>query len=432
MELVTSLSDAMDHLDPAVVHHHKQVACIALAIAEELGLPLAERTSLVLAAALHDIGAFSLRERREALRFDFVNPMRHAARGYAILRLFGPLAKEAEAVRFHHVPWAGGRGRRWRGLPVPRASHIIHLADRVAVLVQPRREILGQVRRVTAKIRAHAGTRFEPRLVEAFLGASARESFWLDLVSSSVETILSRKLAAVNARLGLREMAGFSRLFSRVIDFKSPFTAGHSSGVAASAAALARFCGMDREDLKLMRIAGHLHDLGKLAVSSEIIDKPSRLNTREYHQVQHHAFHTRRLLEGMPSLGPVIPWASDHHERLDGSGYPFHLAGRDLPLGSQVMAVADVFTALAENRPYRAGMSDTALARVMWEMAKSGQLNGDIVNTLCANCERVDRARITAQKAAALEYRSLPRWAGTASCAPRERRIPDYPPARSW
>lgn len=409
VELVTSLSDAMDHLDPAVVHHHKQVACIALAIAEELNLPLAERTSLVLAAALHDIGAFSLRERREALRFEFDNPMRHAARGYAILRLFGPLSKEAEAVRFHHVPWARGRGRRWRGLPVPRASHIIHLADRVAILVQPRREILGQAHRVAAKIRAHAGTRFEPQLVEAFLGASSRESFWLDIVSSSVETILSRKLAAANARLGLREMAGFSRLFSRVIDFKSPFTAGHSSGVAASAAALARLCGMDREDEKLMRIAGHLHDLGKLAVSSEIIDKPARLSAREYHQVQHHAFHTRRLLEGMPSLGPVIPWASDHHERLDGSGYPFHLAGRELSLGSQVMAVADVFTALAENRPYRAGMSHEAVAQVMWKKAKAGELNTDIVNTLCTNCDRVDRARIEAQAAAALEYRSLPR-----------------------
>ncbi len=409
VELVMSLSDAMDHLDPAVVHHHKQVACVALAIAEELGLPLAERTSLVLAAALHDTGAFSLRERRDSLRFDFVNPMRHAVRGYAVLRLFRPLSEEAEAVRFHHVAWARGRGRNWKGLPVPRASRIIHLADRVAVLVQPRREILGQARRITAKIRAHAGTRFEPQLVEAFLGVSSRESFWLDLASSSLETILSRKLAAANARLGLREMAGFSRLFSRIIDFKSPFTAGHSSGVAASAAALARLCGMDREDEKLMRIAGHLHDLGKLAVPAEIIDKPARLNAREYHQVQHHAFHTRRLLEGMPALGPVIPWASEHHERLDGSGYPFHLAGRQLSLGSQVMAVADVFTALAERRPYRPGVSHEALAQHLWEKARAGEFNSDIVNTLCANCERVDRARIAAQAAAEQEYRSIPR-----------------------
>jgi HD-GYP domain-containing protein (c-di-GMP phosphodiesterase class II) len=408
VELVTSLSAAMDNLDPVVVHHHKQVACIALAIAEELDLRIAERTSLVLAAALHDIGAFSLRERRESLHFEFENPMRHAARGYAILRLFSPLVKEAEAVRFHHVPWAGGRGRHWKGVAVPRASHIIHLADRVAILVQPRREILGQVRRITAKIRANAGVLFDPQLVEAFLGTAARESFWLDLVSSSLETILSRKLAATNARLGLKEMAGFSRLFSRVIDFKSPFTAGHSSGVAACAALLGRLCGMDRNDEQLMRIAGNLHDLGKLAVSSEILDKPSRLNAREYHQVQHHAFHTRRLLEGMPSLGPVIPWASDHHERLDGSGYPFHLRGGELSLGAQIMGVADIFTALTENRPYRSGMSHEAMTKVMWAKAKAGELNGDIVNTLCKNCERVDRVRIAAQAAAALEYRSLP------------------------
>lgn len=201
---------------------------------------------------------------------------------------------------------------------------------------------------------------------------------------------------------------------SDAMDHLDPAVVHHHKQVAcialaASAAVLARLCGMDREDEKLMRIAGHLHDLGKLAVSSEVIDKPARLNAREYHQIQHHAFHTRRLLEGMPSLGPVIPWASDHHERLDGSGYPFHLAGRQLPLGSQVMAVADVFTALAENRPYRSGMSHEAVAQVIWEKAKAGELNSDIVNTLCTHCDRIDRARIDAQAVAAREYRSLPR-----------------------
>lgn len=407
LNLVTCLSDAMDFIDPAVVSHHRQVAFIAYSIGTELGLPLPALKDILLAGALHDIGAFSLKERLDTLTFEMDDPHLHAERGYALLGLFEPIAGIAPIVRFHHLPWDHGRGARARGQEVPTGSHILHLADRAAVLLDRNREVLGQVRDVCEKIREGEGALFAPQLVDAFMGIAAREYFWLDAVAPASSSVFSEQLRDAAIGLTSEDMMGFSRLFSRIIDFKSPFTATHSSGVATSAEMLAERVGFSRDDCRSMKIAGYLHDLGKLAVPVEILDKPAKLEKSEFNVVRHHSFYTYRILEAIPSLKIINRWASFHHERLDGSGYPFHLREKDLPLGSQVMCVADVFSAITEDRPYRVGMTMKGAVKVLDDMVGSSALNGEIVAVLKSDYEAIDAARKSAQAAATKEYRSL-------------------------
>jgi HD-GYP domain-containing protein (c-di-GMP phosphodiesterase class II) len=411
IDLILCLSDAMDFIDPAIVNHHRMVAYIAYRIGKELGLSPDQLKELILAGALHDVGAFSLKERRGLLEFEDRFPGKHSEAGYQLLKLFEPLAGIAAVVRHHHLPWGEGSGSRVRRLEVPLASHILHLADRVAVLVHQKREILGQAERICRKIRAGSGKTFIPEQVEAFLEVSSREFFWLDLVSPSLPVVLSECLREATIELDSEDMLGFAQLFSRIIDFKSPFTATHSSGVAASAEMLAGLTGFSEGERLLMRIAGHLHDLGKLAVPLEILDKPAPLVKKERNVIRHHTFYTHRILGTVPALRTVRQWAAFHHERLDGSGYPFHLKEEDLPLGSQIMAVADVFTALAENRPYRAGMRRRETQGILDAMAKDHALNGNIVSLLSINYDAVDAARRQAQRAANLKYRTLEKMA---------------------
>lgn len=411
IDLILCLSDAMDFIDSAIVNHHRIVAYTAFRIGDELRLSSDELRELILAGALHDVGAFSLKERRGLLDFEDRFPGTHSEAGYRLLKLFEPLAGIASAVRHHHVPWNDGEGSRVRHLRVPRASHILHLADRVSVLVHQKREILGQRERICRRIQEGSGRTFVPEQVEAFLEVSSREFFWLDLVSPSLPAVLSECLRDATIELDSDDMLGFAQLFSRIIDFKSPFTATHSSGVAASAEVLAGLTGFSEGERLLMRIAGYLHDLGKLAVPLEILDKPAPLAKKERNVIRHHTFYTHRILGTVPALRTVRQWAAFHHERLDGSGYPFHLKGEDLPPGSQIMAVADVFTALAEDRPYRAGMSRREILRILDSMAEGNALNGELVSLVRANFDSVDAARREAQRAATLKYRSLERMA---------------------
>jgi HD-GYP domain-containing protein (c-di-GMP phosphodiesterase class II) len=407
IDLIICLSDAMDFIDAAVVNHHRQVAYIAYRIAAEMGLPLAQQKALVLAGALHDIGAFSLKERKDALRFEIDDPHGHAWTGFALLRLFEPLAEIAAIVKHHHVPWEGGRGSVFGRQPVHPLSHIIHISDRIAVLVDRKKEVLGQVKRICNTIRKKERQTFRPALVEVFLDLAAREYFWLDLTSPSLQMVLSQRLRSANIEVGSKDMIGFSQLFSRIIDFKSPFTATHSSGVAACAEALAGRLGFSGHDCTAMRIAGYMHDLGKLAVPAEILDKPARLNRGEYDVVRHHTFYTYRILEPIAPLRTINAWAAFHHERLDGSGYPFHLKGKDLPLGSQIMAVADVFTALAEDRPYRAGMKRSAALKILDGMTAAAALNGEVVAMLRKHYDELDAVRVQAQADARVKYRAV-------------------------
>jgi HD-GYP domain-containing protein (c-di-GMP phosphodiesterase class II) len=305
------------------------------------------------------------------------------------------------------MTWDSGAGREFMGQEVPFSSHILHLSDRIAVLIDKKKEILGQAKRICRAIQKNSGSKFSPELVDVFRQVASREYFWLDLSSPSIQTILSQRLRSSRIGTVSRDMLGFSELFSRIIDFKSPFTATHSSGVAAGAEFLAEKAGFSRRECAAMRIAGYMHDLGKLAVPVEILDKPAHLSRNEYNVVRHHTFYTYRILEPIAPLQTINAWASFHHERLDGSGYPFHLKKKDLPLGSQVMAVADVFTALAEDRPYRKGMKRSGAVKILDGMSRDAALNGEIVAVLRTHYDELDAVRKRAQADARRKYREV-------------------------
>jgi HD-GYP domain-containing protein (c-di-GMP phosphodiesterase class II) len=198
-----------------------------------------------------------------------------------------------------------------------------------------------------------------------------------------------------------------SRLFARIIDFRSPFTATHSSGVAACAETLAQLARRPQRECAQLRIAGLLHDLGKLAVPTEILEKPGPLSRRERSIVRCHTYYTYRTLSTIRELGEIAAWSGYHHERLDGSGYPFHKSGADIPLGARIVAVADVFTAIAEDRPYRQGMTDPRIREVLTAMVGRSSLDRELVELTLMNFSGMGEARRAAQQQAVAEYDAL-------------------------
>ncbi len=181
----------------------------------------------------------------------------------------------------------------------------------------------------------------------------------------------------------------------------------HSAGVAKTAEKIAEIMGFSPNECKKMRVAGYLHDLGKLVIRDEILEKPGKLAPEEYCEMKSHTYNTFQLLSLIPQFQEINAWASYHHERLDGSGYPFHLKGEGLPLGSRIVAVADVFTALKEDRPYRKGMDDDAAKKVLWDMAVGGALDAKVISVLFDHYELLNQLRRQTQREAEVQYKEF-------------------------
>lgn len=403
-DMIMCLSDVVDLVSPAVANHHKQVAYIASTLGAELGLPAERQRELVLAGAVHDIGAISVRERMGALQFEVDTPSQHTELGYSLLKTFVPLVKVADLVRFHHTHWNQGNCAKAPCQPVSIGAHILHLADRVAALLNKQQEVLGQARAICDRIAEQSGRMFMPELVYAFTRLAEKEYFWLDVTSPTLGSILRRQLRSETLELDMDGLVDFAALLSRIIDFRSPFTATHSSGVAASAESLARLVGFSESECKMMRFAGCLHDLGKLAVPTEILEKPARLTEDEFNIVRRHTFYTYRALEHIDDISTVNCWASFHHERMDGKGYPFHIKGQDLLLGSRIMAVADVFTAITEDRPYREAMPNDRALQTLQQMADDSILDSHMVSLLKLHFDEINSLRMAAQATKRLAY----------------------------
>jgi HD-GYP domain-containing protein (c-di-GMP phosphodiesterase class II) len=329
-DFLSGLSGALDLMSSEVVGHHKRVAYLAARLAQALDLCREERTELFMAAILHDVGGFTLQSRLAALSFE-ADGMLHAELGYRLLRTNPLLDEAALIVRHHHTPRA-----RFSSLDEPARklflANVLNLADRVDVLSLRRPPLSpGEIMRL---LRPRAGQQFDPLAVEALEGLAADPDFWAPLAAAEPALALLNDPGFFEDRgLSQGHLLQASTAFSQIIDFRSRFTATHSRGVAETAVCLAEKAGMCAEDLISMRLAGNLHDLGKLAVPSEIIDKPGPLTPEERAVMNRHPELGEAILSSVTGLETVTAWASQHHERLDGQGYPTALRARSCPWG---------------------------------------------------------------------------------------------------
>jgi HD-GYP domain-containing protein (c-di-GMP phosphodiesterase class II) len=248
-----------------------------------------------------------------------------------------------------------------------------------------------------------SGSHFVPEFVEALLEAAGSPGFRRE-IGAHGDGDLREDPSLGAAALSESDFRGLARLFWQLVDFRSRFTATHTSGVAAVAAFLAPLAGVTGAAGRRVAIAAGLHDLGKLAVPSETLDKERPLNREEHSALRDHPLHGWRILGRVRGLEQINTWASYHHERLDGSGYPFHVPGEMIPRESRIVAVADVFTALTEERPYRRGMSPREAVNVLKGMADGGALDSDVVEVMAANREQAASVRRLAQEGASSRY----------------------------
>lgn len=356
-ELIKSFAKSIDLYNYLLKSHHRRVAIAAYHIGKYYGLNEEQLSDLVIASALHDIGALTVKERDELVVMDIENPHPHARLGCYMLESFPPFEKVSNIVYYHHWSYQDNDSYIERVGPVPIESYIIHVADRLDILTNPSASIHQQKSLLIEKITQYQGTLFHPKVVDAFLEVSKNDIFWLDMINIDMDQILEDGISRnLEINMDIRLMEDFAFTISKIIDSRSKFTISHSFGVSRIAYELGKLLEYSEEKCRKLNVAGLLHDIGKIAIPSEMIEKKGELNQFERENVQEHVYFTHLVLHNMAGLEEVANWASHHHENHLGTGYPEHLTKDDITEEMDVISYADIFTSLVENRPYRAGL----------------------------------------------------------------------------
>jgi HD-GYP domain-containing protein (c-di-GMP phosphodiesterase class II) len=388
-KLLSALSTALDFGGKRVMRHHIRVALIAQRIADELELDENEVNNVIYASMIHDAGASTFEEKAQLGIFELEGSYDHCTRGHWLMELSPLLKPLSKILLCHHDRWDGKNETGLVGEDIPLASRIIHISDRVDVLIDEGKYILHQSEAILDQIKGLAGVVFDPHLVEVLQKLAQKESFWLDLTSGQYEKILASRVGDHNKTINLEELLGIGEVFARIIDGKSRFTHRHSRLVSAVAGHMAMLVGYSNAKCQAIQVAGLLHDLGKLAVPEKILEKPGRLTDEEYKVIKAHTYHTYRILDMVRGFEEINEWASYHHECLHGKGYPFGIGGGNLSAEARMMAVSDIFAALVEERPYRRGLPRGKVEKILLEKVERKDLDLQWVELLLDNYKQL-------------------------------------------
>jgi len=403
-ELLGSLSYALDMTEGQPQGHCMRCCWIGYHIGRQIGLDDKQLTDLYYTLLLKDLGCSSNAARicelylvddisfkrdfktidgslSAALRFVFAKTglksgLSERIRAIVnILQNGGEISQEmietrchrgadiAAKMRFSNVVQDGIRSldEHWEGSGKPHSlkTSSIPVNSNIALLAQ----IIDIFHTERGKVAAideadyRAGSWFDPKLVKAFLIVQDNPDFWSVLQSETLEDVVFKMDPAFRSAFVDEDyLDDIAAAFSDVVDAKSPFTADHSNRVTLYSDIIAEELGLSIDHRRWLRRAALLHDIGKLAVSNQILDKPGKLDDAEWVSVKSHPLYSEKILERVTALQDIAPIAGAHHERLDGKGYPYGLAGDEICLEARILTVADVFDALTAERPYRAAM----------------------------------------------------------------------------
>jgi HD-GYP domain-containing protein (c-di-GMP phosphodiesterase class II) len=369
-------------------NHSKRVAYISLCLGRTLGLSDRELNDLYIASILHDSGLTAGGLLRGTARYadrDIVYT--HCVEGERNLASFPTMGTRGNVILHHHEEWNGSGPFGIRGEEIPFFSRLIHLADAVDVefdLYHLPAEGRDRVRRFAEGER---DVRFSREAADAFLAHSDTDRFWMDLSHVSISDVLTRVAPDRSTEVTWEEMHSISEIMMHIIDSKSEFTYRHSRGIGERTAAMCDYYVLSPERKRKLSIAAHLHDIGKLCIPNAILSKPGPLNAEEFETVKRHAYFTKLDLGLIPGLEEIARWAGNHHEKLNGAGYPERLKGDELEFESRLLGVVDVYQALTEDRPYRPGMPRAEALSILRGMADRGFLDSGIVSDVGRHVE---------------------------------------------
>ncbi|MDR0400022.1 MAG: HD domain-containing protein [Treponema sp.] len=384
-KLIIVFGEALDIVEGEILgsstHHGKRIAVLCAAMGRKMGMGKDRLITLVCCALLHDnaLTEYVMAEQRGAFRDPAMKlHCEYGQRNIGSLEFPGDIR---DLILYHHER-ADGSGPYGK-TDYPFDAELIGIADEVDVNWHLQRRSPEEIPEIAEYIRRSC--RFFPETQSLFMSVLDGDML-LSLrdgeISKTVEKLIP-PWEMDNANPRLPEITAF---MGRVIDYKSVFTQIHSSGIVEKALIMADYYGRGTSERNLLSLAANLHDIGKLAVPTEILEKPGKLSPEEFQEIAAHARKTAELLAGLEScpggLNEVRIWASNHHEKLDGSGYPLGKTGAELDFNSRLLACLDIYQAVREERPYHPARDHGSAMEILRGMADKGAIDGGIAGDI--------------------------------------------------
>ena len=404
--LVSACSYALDCIEAELVHvtnrHGKRVAYISVCMAERLGIKGRALQDLAICALLHDNAltqyiSEEVQKKPDAVNAEgeydrnamseLVSEITHKKLG--VHCIYGeqnikklPFDTDMSGVILYHHENADGTGpfgKRWDEIPL--FARIIHICDMVDVIWNSCDFSDGNWVKAQNFIRKNRDILFDSECVDAFLDVFSEENF-MSMSQDIFEEELWKTIPRQKRSCDFNTCKNIADFFAQIVDYKSEFTGKHSLGVAQKAAELAEYMGYSEADIEKIYMAGALHDIGKMAIGNEILEKPGRLSDEEFSRMKNHAGYTYMILSDVEDFEEVRDWAAFHHEKLDGTGYPFGRTGAELNEPERIMACVDIYQALTESRPYKSGMTHEKACTILEDMAGKGWIDAAITEKI--------------------------------------------------
>ena len=401
-DLICALSFALDKVEYELLGvetgHGRRVACLCLFMAECAGIRGEELRDYIGCCVLHDnaltefiheeldnfkyITDESGKQFSDVINIDFVeHDSTHGKIGERNIRLV-PFRTNVENIILYHHENADGSGVLGKTVADTNLkAQILHLADEVDIHVRRFNMTESEFDRLSEWVQSQSGKMFSEDAVNLFRDAITYDKI-IYLKNKGAFDSLKRGMRTVTSEYSDEEIHNFANMFARIIDYKSEFTQSHSIGVAEKVEQMAKYYGFDNEKTTRLYLAGALHDIGKLLVSNDILEKPGKLTDDEFASMKNHASATRYILRNVKGMPDVVKWASNHHEKLNGKGYPRGLTADELGFEERLLACADIYQALTEKRPYKDGMPHEKAIAIMNDMAEKGEIDKTIVHDM--------------------------------------------------
>ena len=399
-QVLFALSFSLDCVEKEVLgvttNHGKRVAYIAVKLADSQHLPPEARMDLAACAIMHDnalaesvkteLGLSKMSAgNQNGAGSDFKTMLTiHCRLGEQNLTDFPFHTDCRKVILYHHENYDGSGCFGLKGEQTPYLSQLVHLADQLDLACALGVDRPNLYVQVMDYLEEERGKAFAPELVDRFGQVFTAEQMQR-ILDVNIDASLHQLLPTQCSEYTIEQLIAVARVFATIVDHKSSFTMRHSLGIAEKAEIMGRYYHFSQEKVEKLYVAGALHDIGKLAISTDVLEKPGKLTQEEFVHMKNHAYYSYKILSPIRGLEDITHWASYHHEKLDGSGYPFGKKAADLNHEQRLLACVDIYQALTEARPYKEPFSHAKAMSIMQGMVNRGLIDG----TICADLEKV-------------------------------------------